>query len=90
MSVAAGPKGTAEVFELSRLQQAVSRRMSESKATVPDFTLALTVDMTAAVALRARLKQEAGPAPSLNDMIVKAAAPALREHPRANGAYRDG
>ena len=28
--------------------------------------------------------------PSFNDMVVKACAIALREHPRANGAYRDG
>ena len=32
----------------------------------------------------------ADPAPSFNDMVVKAAATALREHPRVNGAYRDG
>jgi pyruvate dehydrogenase E2 component (dihydrolipoamide acetyltransferase) len=85
-----GPKGEAEVQELTRLQQTVSRRMAESKATAPDFSIALTVDMTAAVELRERLKQISDPVPSFNDMVVKASANALREFPRVNGAYRDG
>ena len=86
----AGAKGEAQIQELTRLQQTVSRRMAESKATAPDFSIALTVDMTEAVELRRRLKEVSDPAPSFNDMVVKAAATALREHPRVNGAYRDG
>ena len=86
----AGPKGEADIHELTRLQQTVSRRMAESKATAPDFSISLTVDMTQAVELRARLKEVSDSAPSFNDMVVKAAATALREHPRVNGAYRDG
>jgi len=86
----AGVKGHVKVEELTRLQQTVSRRMAESKATAPDFSIALTVDMTAAVALRERLKEISDPVPSFNDMVVKACAGALREHPRVNGSYRDG
>ena len=86
----AGAKGEAEIHELTRLQQTVSRRMAESKATAPDFSISLTVDMTAAVELRERLKQISDPVPSFNDMVVKASASALREFPRVNGAYRDG
>ncbi|MFL5828120.1 MAG: dihydrolipoamide acetyltransferase family protein [Thermoleophilaceae bacterium] len=86
----AGAKGEASVQELTRLQQTVSRRMAESKATAPDFQLYADVDMSKAVELRARLKEVADPAPSFNDMVVKAAATALREFPRVNGAYRDG
>jgi pyruvate dehydrogenase E2 component (dihydrolipoamide acetyltransferase) len=86
----AGAKGQAEIHELTRLQQTVSRRMAESKATAPDFSISLTVDMTQAVELRSRLKEVADPVPSFNDMVVKAAATGLREHPRVNGAYRDG
>jgi pyruvate dehydrogenase E2 component (dihydrolipoamide acetyltransferase) len=85
-----GAKGEVDVEELTRLQQTVSRRMAESKATAPDFSIALTVDMTAAVELRTRLKEISDPVPSFNDMVVKASANALREHPRVNGAYRDG
>ena len=47
-----GVKGEVQVEELTRLQQTVSRRMAESKATAPDFSIALTVDMTAVVELR--------------------------------------
>jgi pyruvate dehydrogenase E2 component (dihydrolipoamide acetyltransferase) len=85
-----GPKGRAEVQDLTRLQQTIARRMAESKATAPDFSISLTVDMTNAVELRKRLKEVADPTPSFNDMVVKAAAIGLREHPRVNGAYRDG
>jgi pyruvate dehydrogenase E2 component (dihydrolipoamide acetyltransferase) len=86
----AGPKGAPDVHELTRLQRTVSRRMAESKATAPDFELELDVDMTLCIELRERLKQQADPAPSFNDMVVKAAALALRDHPKVNGAYRDG
>jgi pyruvate dehydrogenase E2 component (dihydrolipoyllysine-residue acetyltransferase) len=86
----AGVKGEVEIHDLSRLQQTVGRRMAESKATAPDFSISLTVDMTDAVELRKRLKEVTDPAPSFNDMVIKAAATALREHPRVNGAYRDG
>jgi pyruvate dehydrogenase E2 component (dihydrolipoamide acetyltransferase) len=89
-AVEAGVKGDVEVQELSRLQRTVSRRMAESKATVPDYTLHMDVDMSLCVELRKRLKEVEDPAPSFNDMVVKACANALREHPRVNGAYRDG
>jgi pyruvate dehydrogenase E2 component (dihydrolipoamide acetyltransferase) len=86
----AGAKGEVEFHELTRLQQTITRRMAESKATAPDFQLVAEVDMSAAAQLRARLKEVADPAPSFNDMVVKAASIALREHRRVNGAYRDG
>jgi pyruvate dehydrogenase E2 component (dihydrolipoamide acetyltransferase) len=85
-------KGETSVEELTRLQQTIARRMAESKATAPEFVLTCEVDMQAAVEFRKQLKVAAGenPAPSFNDFVVKAAALALREFPRANGAYRDG
>jgi len=86
-------KGQVEVVELTKLQQTVARRMAESKATAPHFYLQAEFDMTAAVEGRAKLKamaKEGEAVPTFNDMIVKACALALREHPRANGAYRDG
>jgi pyruvate dehydrogenase E2 component (dihydrolipoamide acetyltransferase) len=86
-------KGQVEVVELSKLQQTVARRMAESKATAPHFYLQAELDMTAAVEGRRRLKamaKEGDAVPTFNDMVVKACALALREFPRANGAYRDG
>jgi pyruvate dehydrogenase E2 component (dihydrolipoamide acetyltransferase) len=89
-AAAGGAKGEVTLQELTRLQRTVSRRMAESKATVPDFSLQLDVDMTLCIELRDRLKAQTDRAPSYNDMVVKAAALALRDHPRVNGAYRDG
>jgi pyruvate dehydrogenase E2 component (dihydrolipoamide acetyltransferase) len=93
----ASAKGETTTVELSRTQRTIARRMAESKATIPDFTLSTDVDMERCVALRAELKRLArageGPdkaPPTYNDMIVKACALALRDHPRANGSYRDG
>jgi pyruvate dehydrogenase E2 component (dihydrolipoamide acetyltransferase) len=86
-------KGTTETVEPTKLQQVVARRMSESKATAPHFYLTAEVDMSAAVAARARIKEISGEGdvvPSFNDMVVKACAIALRRFPRANGAYKDG
>jgi pyruvate dehydrogenase E2 component (dihydrolipoamide acetyltransferase) len=83
-------KGASELVELTRVQRIVARRMAESKATIPEFVLSATVDMTEAVALRERLKETADPVPSYNDMVVKAVGLALREHPRVNGSYTDG
>jgi pyruvate dehydrogenase E2 component (dihydrolipoamide acetyltransferase) len=86
-------RGETTIEELTRLQQTIARRMAESKATAPEFVLTLEVDMGEAVEFRKQLKAaagEGGVAPSFNDFVVKASALALREFPRANGAYRDG
>jgi pyruvate dehydrogenase E2 component (dihydrolipoamide acetyltransferase) len=86
-------KGDVVIQEPSRLQGVIARRMAESKATIPDFVLRTDVVMDGCVELRGQLKERLGPdapVPSYNDMVVKACALALREFPRANGAYRDG
>jgi pyruvate dehydrogenase E2 component (dihydrolipoamide acetyltransferase) len=84
-------KGETTVEPLTRTQQTIARRMAESKATIPDFSIVVDVDMDACVALRTELKAlTADEAPTYNDMVVKACALALREHPRLNGSYRDG
>jgi pyruvate dehydrogenase E2 component (dihydrolipoamide acetyltransferase) len=84
-------KGETTTVALTRMQQTIARRMAESKATIPDFTLLSDVDMQECVRLRSELKRiSKDEAPTYNDMVVKACALALREHPRANGSYRDG
>ena len=87
---AQGTPGTASTAApLSGAQALIARRMSESRATVPDFSLEIEVDMSGALALHHRLKQSADPAPTLNDMIVKACALVLVEFPLANGSFGD-
>ncbi|MGH2936587.1 MAG: dihydrolipoamide acetyltransferase family protein [Solirubrobacterales bacterium] len=85
-------KGGSSTVELSRLQAVIARRMAEAKATVPHFQVETEVRMDAAIRLRAELKRIAGegPVPSFNDLIVRAAALALRKHPKANGSYVGG
>lgn len=84
-------RGETTEVELSRTQQTIARRMAESKATIPHFALQADIDMEECVALRAELKRLGqADAPTYNDMVVKACALALREHPRANSSYRDG
>ena len=89
---AGAAKGEVATAQLTRLQTTVVRRMAESHATVPEFSLEVEVDADALVALRGQLKVTlAGePTPSFNDFVVKAAARALRLHPRVNGGYLDG
>ncbi|WCB96878.1 Dihydrolipoyllysine-residue succinyltransferase component of 2-oxoglutarate dehydrogenase complex [Baekduia alba] len=85
-----GPMGVVAREPLTRTQVTIARRMAEAKSTMPEFTVTADVDMDAVVELRARLKAlDADVTPSVNDMVVKACALALRRHPRANGAYRD-
>ena len=69
-------KGSAEVVETTPLQQAHARRVAESKATIPHTYLETEVRANA-YALGV-------------GEIVRATALALGEHPRLNGAYRDG
>jgi pyruvate dehydrogenase E2 component (dihydrolipoamide acetyltransferase) len=84
-------KGDTTIVELTRTQQTIARRMAESKATIPDFALQAEIDMERCVELRSELKRlSPEEAPTYNDMVVKACALALHEHPRANGSYRDG
>jgi pyruvate dehydrogenase E2 component (dihydrolipoamide acetyltransferase) len=79
--------------ELTRLQQVIARRMAEAKATIPHFQVQTEVAIDAALELRGELKAAAADGfavPSVNDLIVKASALALRQHPYANGSYKDG
>ena len=75
---------------MTRSQRLVAQRMAASRAAIPDFSVRLDVEMTAAHELQARLSSLLTPAPSLNDLIVGAAARTLVRHPRVNGSYADG
>ena len=73
------------------MQATIARRMAEAKASMPEFTLEVEVDMDAAVKMRSEIKAlGVDDVPSYNDFVVRACAMALRRYPRANGAWRDG
>ena len=84
-------KGFAETVELTAMQRTIARRMIESTTTIPHFALSAEIGMAAAVALRNDLKELWPDAvPSLNHLVVKAVALALREFPLLNASYVDG
>jgi len=84
-------RGEARVLVPTPTQATIARRMSESAATIPSFTVSADADVSQLVALRRGTREESGDAaPSLNDFVVKAAALALREFPRFNASWVDG
>jgi pyruvate dehydrogenase E2 component (dihydrolipoamide acetyltransferase) len=75
---------------LSRVQKVIARRMVEAKSTVPDFQVQTEVVIDDVLELRAQIKELADVrVPSVNDFVLKAAALALREHPRVNASFSD-
>ncbi len=80
-----------EAFEekaVSQMRKAIARRLSESKFTAPHFYLTMEINMDSAVALRPKLNELAAPVKiSFNDIIIKAAAVALRKHPAVNSSW---
>jgi pyruvate dehydrogenase E2 component (dihydrolipoamide acetyltransferase) len=86
----AAPSGLdSEEIPASRLRQAIGRRMVESKTTIPHFYVTSSIDMAAVLELRKKVKallpEESKV--SVNDMIVKAAALALRDFPNINASF---
>ncbi|MBF6619379.1 MAG: 2-oxo acid dehydrogenase subunit E2 [Patulibacter sp.] len=84
VSVEEGTKrGTATARIPTKIQTAIARRMAEVRATVPTWTSAVDVDVeTLTDALSGDVR--------LVDAVIRAAGIALVEHPRVNGAWRDG
>jgi pyruvate dehydrogenase E2 component (dihydrolipoamide acetyltransferase) len=77
---------------MSRMRQAIARRMTQSKREAPHYYLTMDIDMTEAERLRRQLNEAAEGEVhiSVNDVIVKAVAKALRRHPIFNSWFVDG
>lgn len=76
-----------EEVPVSQMRKVIARRLSESLFTAPHFYLTMSVDMDAAVAARTRLNEQSGVKISFNDMVVKATALALQQHPKVNSSW---
>jgi pyruvate dehydrogenase E2 component (dihydrolipoamide acetyltransferase) len=90
---AAPPPEADTVIDPSPMLRAVARRMSASKAQVPHFYLQCEIDMGKALALREELNAELadeGVKLTVNDLIVRACALALRDHPQFHRSWIDG
>ncbi|MBW8879791.1 MAG: 2-oxo acid dehydrogenase subunit E2, partial [Acidobacteria bacterium] len=85
--------GDGELRELTPMLKAVATRMAQSKQTVPHFYVESEIDMTRAMQLRAELNgglADSGDKISVNDLIVRASALALIQHPQSHRSYLDG
>ncbi|SCL25380.1 dihydrolipoamide acetyltransferase family protein [Micromonospora inyonensis] len=72
------------------VRQAIARRLTESATTIPTFTVTASADLEDLLALRAQLNTAlhgAGRKVTVNDLMVRAVALALREHPGVNASY---
>ncbi|MGK9234149.1 pyruvate dehydrogenase complex dihydrolipoamide acetyltransferase [Inquilinus limosus] len=95
---AAGPnaKQLADAFGIpysevkhSNMRKTVARRLLESKQTVPHFYLTVDIELDALLKLRKELNDRGDVKLSVNDLIIKAAALALRKVPAANASWTD-
>jgi pyruvate dehydrogenase E2 component (dihydrolipoamide acetyltransferase) len=84
-----GPRADEQVA-LTRLRQAIGRRMTESKSQVPHFYVSYEYQADALVAVREQVNQylDEGAKISVNDFVVKATALCLREFPNLNATYQ--
>lgn len=90
------PEGSYEVLAHTNMRRTIARRLVEAKSTVPHFYLTLDCNIDALLALRAELNSAAPVVDgkpefklSVNDMVIKAYAMALRKVPDANVSWTD-
>lgn len=75
---------------LSRMRQIIATRTQQSKANAPHFYITVAVEMDAALALRAQVNESLkaeGVKVSVNDLVVRAVALALKKHPGMNASF---
>jgi pyruvate dehydrogenase E2 component (dihydrolipoamide acetyltransferase) len=82
---APAPQTAGSRVPLSRIQLMIARRMTEAKQ-VPEFVVERDADVGLLMAARERLRARGGDVPSFNDLVIAAAARALRAHPQANAS----
>jgi pyruvate/2-oxoglutarate dehydrogenase complex dihydrolipoamide acyltransferase (E2) component len=83
------PGIAAQVIPLTGMRGVIATRMHASLQEMAQLTLGTEATMDAAMALRAQLKEQWQQAPTITDLVVRAAALALREHPRLNASVHD-
>jgi pyruvate dehydrogenase E2 component (dihydrolipoamide acetyltransferase) len=88
--IVATPTYTKEDFEevpVSQMRKTIARRLAESKFSAPHFYLTMSIDMDACVAARAKLNEVSPVKISFNDIVLKAVAVALKQHPKVNSSW---
>lgn len=72
---------------VSQMRKTIARRLAESKFTAPHFYLTMEINMDKAVEARTAMNSYSPVKLSYNDMVIKAAAIALRQHPQVNSSW---
>jgi pyruvate dehydrogenase complex dihydrolipoamide acetyltransferase, long form len=72
---------------VTQMRKTIARRLSESLFTAPHFYLTIQVDMDSAIAARTKINEVAPLKVSYNDLVIKAAAVALKQHPAVNASW---
>lgn len=85
----AAPEGGYTDTPHTGMRRAIARRLTESKSTVPHFYLVADCRMDALLALRKQINGLENTKVSVNDLVVKAVAGALRDVPGANAIWTD-
>jgi pyruvate dehydrogenase E2 component (dihydrolipoamide acetyltransferase) len=81
------PDAAFEDVPLSQMRKVIARRLSESKFSAPHFYLTVEINMDNAVQIRQQLNDVAPVKLSFNDLVIKAAAIALKQHPAVNASW---
>lgn len=84
--VATGKESFDEV-PVSQMRKVIAKRLAESKFSAPHFYVTMTIDMDAAVAGRAKMNETSKVKISFNDLVLKACAIALKQHPAVNSSW---
>lgn len=72
---------------VSQMRKTIARRLADSKFTAPHFYLTMEIDMDKVVAARKSMNEIAPVKISFNDIVIKATAAALRQHPKVNASW---
>lgn len=72
---------------VSQMRKVIAKRLAESKFSAPHFYLKMTVDMSAAMDARVKMNEVAQVKISFNDIVLKAVAVALKQHPNVNSSW---
>lgn len=72
---------------VSQMRKIIAKRLAESKFSAPHFYLTMSIDMDSAVASRAKLNEISKVKISFNDIVLKAVAVSLKQHPKVNSSW---